>query len=151
VEWVSNSLSTRARHPAFEIIFVYCQAEGSLDIYAPRNTKYVSDLQQMFADAILKLDELDEFAAEQLVYELDALANRDFVFSYPPDSGIESVIVKRLRLALINHKKQRVTVEADTSQKPKAVYDLLDELNLSLFYVTQIDVPCVMKVGILFF
>jgi hypothetical protein len=39
VEWVRNSLSTRARHPAFEIIFVYCQSEGPLDIYAPRNSK----------------------------------------------------------------------------------------------------------------
>ena len=40
-EWVRNALATRARHPAFEIIFVYCQAEGSLDIYASRNTKSV--------------------------------------------------------------------------------------------------------------
>jgi hypothetical protein len=30
VEWVSNSLKSRARHPAFEIIFVYCESEGSL-------------------------------------------------------------------------------------------------------------------------
>jgi hypothetical protein len=140
VEWVRNSLATQARNPAFEIIFVYCQDEGSLDIYAPRNTKYVSDLQQMFADAILKLDELDEFAAENLVYALDALAERDFVFQYPVDSGIESVVVRRLRLSLINSKKQRVTVEADTSQNPKAVYDLLDDLNLPAFHVTQAEI-----------
>lgn len=111
-----------------------------MDIYAPRNTKYVSDLQQMFADAILKLDELDEFAGENLVYALDALGNRDFVFHYPPDSGIESVVVRRLRLSLINSKKQRVTVEADTSQNPKAVYDLIDELKLPNFHVTQAEI-----------
>ena len=58
VEWVHRSLSIRPRHPAFEIIFVYCQAEGSLDIFAPRNGKYIDELQQMFAEAILKLDEL---------------------------------------------------------------------------------------------
>jgi len=28
IEWVRNSLSTRARHPAFEIIFVYNSEEG---------------------------------------------------------------------------------------------------------------------------
>ena len=36
VEWISDSLKTRARHPAFEIIFVYSETEGSLDIYAPK-------------------------------------------------------------------------------------------------------------------
>jgi len=49
VEWVSNTLKTLAHHPAFEIIFVYCEAEGSLDIYAPRNTKAVPALQQEWA------------------------------------------------------------------------------------------------------
>jgi hypothetical protein len=51
------------------------------------------------------LDELDEFAAEHLVYELDALADRDFVFRCSPNSGIESIIVRRLRLALIQSQK----------------------------------------------
>ncbi len=37
VEWVSDALKTRARHPAFEIIFVYCESDGSLDIYAPND------------------------------------------------------------------------------------------------------------------
>lgn len=68
VEWERNTLSPRAWHPAFEIIFVYAQAEGSLDIYALNNTKAIPDLQQMFADTILRLDELDEFAGDNRVY-----------------------------------------------------------------------------------
>lgn len=59
VEWVSDKLKTRAYHPAFEIIFVYCQDEGSLDIYAPKNTKAVPELQKMFMQAILKLNDLE--------------------------------------------------------------------------------------------
>lgn len=140
VEWVRNSLSTRARHPAFEIIFVYCQAEGSLDIYAPRNTKYIPDLQQMFAETILKLGELDEFAAENRVYALDALADTDFVFLYPVDCGIESVAVRSLRLSLMTGKKRRVTVEADPSQNPKAVYEVMESLKLPAFHVTQAEI-----------
>ena len=58
VEWVSDTLKTRARHPAFEIIFVYCEQEGSLDIYAPKNTKAVPDLQKLFAKTILSLETL---------------------------------------------------------------------------------------------
>jgi hypothetical protein len=67
-------------------------------------------------------------------------ANRDFMFCYAPDSGIESVIVRRLRLALNNNKKQRVTLEADTDQDPKAVYDLLESLCLPAFHVTQAEI-----------
>lgn len=140
IEWVRNQLSNRARHPAFEIIFVYTQAEGSLDIYAPRNTKAVPKLQQIFADTILGLDELDEFGGDKRVYVLDALADRDFVFKYLLDSGIDTVAVRRLRLSLKTGGKQRVTVEADPSDNPKAVYDLMDGLKLPPFHVTQSDI-----------
>ena len=136
VEWVRNSLSTRARHPAFEIIFVYTQAEGSLDIYAPRNTRAVPQLQKIFADIILGLDELDEFGGDNRVYALDTLADRDFVFQYQADSGIEEVTVKKLRLSLKTGIKERVTVEADTSDNPKAVYNRLEQLELPPFHVT---------------
>ncbi len=140
LEWVRNSLAPRARHPAFEIIFVYCQAEGSLDIYAPRNTKSVPELQQVFAKSILKFDDLDESAEDSRVYALDALANRDFVFKYPPDCGIESVAVHTLRLSLKAGKKRRVTVEAEPKQDTKAVYDLMDKLTLPPFHVTAADI-----------
>jgi hypothetical protein len=140
VEWVRNTLAPCARHPAFEIIFVYTKAEGSLDIYAPRNTKAVPDLQQIFAEAILKFDELDEFAGDNRVYALDALADRDFVFKYAPDRGIESVAVRKLRLSLKSGKKRRVAVEADPTHDPKAIYDLMDKLNLPPFHVTQAEI-----------
>lgn len=140
VEWVSNALSTRARHPAFEIIFVYTQSEGSLDIYAPRNTKCVPDLQEIFAETILKFGELDEFAGDKRVYALDALADREFEFQYPVESGIKTVEVRRLRLTLMTGKKRRVTVEADTSHNPKAIYDLLEEIKPPPFHVTQAEI-----------
>jgi len=140
VEWVRNSLSTRARHPAFEIIFVYTQAEGSLDIYAPRNTKAVPKLQQIFADVILGLDDLDKFGGDNRVYFLDALADRDFVFKFPMDSEIEEVAVKRLRLSLKTEGKLRVTVESDPNPDPKAIYDLLEKIKLPPFHVTQAEI-----------
>jgi hypothetical protein len=136
-EWIRDSLSPRARHPAFEIIFVYSQVEGSLDIYAPRNTKFIPELQQIFASAILNFDDLDEFAGDDRVYSLGVLANRHFVFKYPEDSGIESVVVCSLRLSLLSGKKRRVTVEAEPKQDPKAVYDLMDKLNLPPYHVIQ--------------
>ncbi|MFQ5637715.1 MAG: hypothetical protein ACE5IR_06930 [bacterium] len=139
IEWVRNQLSNRSRHPAFEIIFVYTQVEGSLDIYAPRNTKSVPQLQQIFADTILGIDSLDVFGGDNRIYRLDALANRDFVFKYPLDCGIDEVAVLKLRLSLKTGNKKRVTVEADPTDNPKAVYDLLEQLELPSFYVTQAE------------
>ena len=71
LEWVRNRLAPRSRHPAFEVVFVYCQNEGSLDIYAPRNTTEVTVLQQIFAKAILRMDDLAECGGDNRVYFLD--------------------------------------------------------------------------------
>lgn len=139
-EWEGDRLNPRARVPSFEIIFVYTQSEGSLDIHAPGNTKYVEDLQQIFADTILGLDELDEFEKDNKAYELDELADREFEFQKPPESGILSAVIKRLRLSLIGGGKRKVAVEADTKHNPKAVYDLMDRLKLPPFHVTQAEI-----------
>jgi hypothetical protein len=139
-EWEGNALNTRARLPSFEIIFVYTQSEGSLDIHAPGNTKYAEDLQQIFADSILKLDELDEFAGDNQVYKLDRLGNREFEFKKPEYSGIQSAVIKRLRLSLMGGGNRKVTVEADPQNNPKAIYDLIDKLNPPPFHVTQAEI-----------
>ena len=125
IEWISDTLKTRARHPAFEIIFVYCEEDGSLDIYAPKNTKSVPELQNIFTKTILKLDVLDDGAIDQRVYELASMANPDFEFQIEPESGVSCVVITRLRLTLKDSLKRRVVVEADTKKNPKAVYDLL--------------------------
>lgn len=56
-----EKLKNQAHRPAFEIIFVYCEAEGSLDVYAPKNGRAIADLQTLFARHILKLDSLAEW------------------------------------------------------------------------------------------
>ena len=139
LEFEGTAFNPRARTPAFEIIFVYTQSEGSLDIYAPRNTKYVTDLQQEFADRILNLDELDEFAGDDLIYNLNALTDRDFVFKGLEDFDIEAVNIRLLRLSLFGKSKRVVTLEVDPKHNPKAVYDLMGKLKLPPFNVTQAE------------
>ena len=145
VEWVSDSLTTRARHPAFEIIFVYSEDEGSLDIYAPRNTKAVPELQKLFATAILKLDTLKDGSIDKRVYHLDPLADPTFSFQIEPEAGIASIAVSRLRLSLKDGTKRRIVLEADTKHNPQAVYDLLAQLKPPAHYITQITVKIVFE------
>jgi len=139
VEWVSDTLKTRARHPAFEIIFVYCEEEHSLDIYAPKNTKAVPTLQKLFAQTILKLDTLPSGEIDNRVYDLTPLNDSSFEFNKTIESGIVGVVVTRLRLSLKHGVKRRIVLEADTKNNPQAVYELLDELNLPEHHITQIS------------
>jgi len=139
VEWVGSTLKSQAHHPAFEIIFVYCEAEGSLDIYAPKNSKAIADLQVMFAKNILKLETLAKGAINMRVYELTPVVDDDFEFKVEPASGIVSVLVTKLRVTLKHDKKQRITIEANAYKDPDAVYSLLEKLKLPAYYVSQVS------------
>ncbi len=138
VEWVGGTLKSQAHHPAFEIIFVYCEAEGSLDIYAPKNRKAIADLEVMFATNILKLPTLAEGTIDKRVYELAPVVEDDFDFKIEPASGIASVLVTKLRVTLKHDRKKRITIEADANKDSGAVYDLMDQLNLPTYYVSQV-------------
>ena len=145
VEWVSNALKNRARHPAFEIIFVYCESEGSLDIYAPKNTKAVPELQKIFARTILKLDSLKDGTIDKRVYDLNPLGDVEFKFQVEPESGIEQIVVTQLRLTLKHGPKRRITLEADTKNNPQAVYDLLEKLSPPAYFITQTRVKVIFE------
>ena len=137
VEWVSNSLKTLSRHPAFEIIYVYSEEEGSLDIYAPKNTKAVPELQKIFADNILRLGTLPDGRIDKRVYDLKPLEDVNFDFQIEPEAGIESIVITRLRLTLKHGDRKRITLEANTTKNPNAVYDLLNDLVPPPYYITQ--------------
>ena len=140
VEWVNDTLKILPHHPAFEIIFVYCEEEGSLDIYAPRNSKAVSELQRAFARTILKLETLADGSIDKRVYDLAPLQDANFSFAIVPASGIASAVVTRMRLTPKHGIKRRITVEADTKHNPKAVYALRDTLRLPPHQITQVGV-----------
>ncbi|MET0006129.1 MAG: hypothetical protein ABW087_21240 [Candidatus Thiodiazotropha sp.] len=144
MEWERNDLAISSRHSAFEIIFVNCQGEGSLDIYAPKNTKAVPELQKIFAKNILKLDTLADCTIGKRVYNLNILAKPDFEFQPPAEAGISEVIVTKLRVSLMDT-MVRIELEADTKQNNMAVYDLLEKLKLRSYHITQASIKVVFK------
>jgi hypothetical protein len=149
-EWVNGQFGIRPHNPAFEVIFVYSQAEGSLDLNYRGSYKAIEPLQAMFAAAILQLPELPPDPKDSRVYDLGPLMQRNFDFTYDLGSGIESIVVKKLRLSSRATKGERITLEADTSRDPQAVYALLDRIQaampMALYSVTQVDLAVTMVV-----
>lgn len=143
VEWVNGSFDRRPHNPAFEVIYVYSENDGTLDLNFRGAYKAVEPLQTMFATVILGLPKLPPDPDDERVYDLNPLRERSFQFVYDAASGIESVAVKKLRLSSKMSKGERITLEADAAARPEAIYDLLDEVGKSVslrtYNVTQVE------------
>ncbi len=151
IEWVDGEFGRRPHNPAFEVIYVYSQKEGSLDLNFRGSHKAIEPLQEMFATAILKLPELPPDPKDGRVYDLNPLRQKSFDFVFDAGSGIQNVMVKKLRLSSKVTKGNRITLEADVSGNPDAVYDLLDKIGkslpLHLYNVTQVELAASVMVG----
>lgn len=150
IEWEDGVFNPRPHNPAFEVVFVYAKADGTLDISFKGAKKTVEALQGIFAQAILKLDELPPDPKDERVYDLAPLAQKSFDFNYPAASGIERVTVRKIRLSSIAKKGDRITLEADTEKDRYAVHDLLEALKKSLpmhlYNVSQVELSAVVTV-----
>jgi hypothetical protein len=143
IEWVNGEFGRRPHNPAFEVIYVYSEKDGTLDLNFRGAIKAVEPLQVMFAKAILGLPELPPDPEDERVYDLNPLRERGFQFLYDSASGIESVALKKLRLSSKVVKGDRITVEADAAANPEAIYELLDKVGQSVplrhYNVTQVE------------
>jgi hypothetical protein len=143
VEWVDGDFATRPHNPAFEIVFIWSEQAGTLDLNFRGDRKHSEPLQAMFAEAILKLPELPPDPKDTRVYDLTPLARKHFDFTFDPGHGIEDVRIKSLRLSSKTRHGERITLEVDSSQNPNAVHDLLTTIGRALplddYHVTQAE------------
>ena len=150
IEWVNGEFGRRPHNPAFEVIYVYARKEGSLDLNFRGSHKAIEPLQGMFATAILKLPELPPDPKDGRIYDLNPLRQKNFDFVYDAGSGIQDVVVKKLRLSSKVKKGDRITLEADAIHNPDAVYELLDQIGksipLHLYNVTQVELTAAVVV-----
>lgn len=114
-----------------------------LSIYCPNATSFVEDLQQLFAESILHIDELSEDQQDIRIYDLKPLLTPEFRFHWKPEWAIEDAQLIKLRLTR-RFSKQRVIFEAGRGNGSEEVYELLDSWgeaeNLDDFFVTQAEV-----------
>jgi len=129
LEYVNTQLKPRAHNPAFEVVFVWLQKEGSLEVNTKGGPKVLAAMQEIFARHILKLKALPPVPKNKNEYELEALKKPAFSFVFKPTDGIEEIWVRRLRYSSLNQEGDRVTFEADTDADRKGVHDLIKRLN----------------------
>lgn len=150
-EWDGPNFRPRPHNPAFEIVYIWSEAEGTLDLNHRGDRQSAQPLQEMFAKAILKLPQLPAKPKDERIYELDKFSHSGFEFQYDAGSGIEDVAVRMIRLSSRVNKGARVTVEANPEGNADAVYELMAKmaLPLNLYYVTQVELTAsvVVKAG----
>jgi hypothetical protein len=143
VEWVNGEFSHRPRNPAFEVVFVYSQDDGTLDINARGVGKGIEALQVIFARTILGLDDLPPDPKDGKVYDLSPLADRNFQFIRDATHGIGTVVVRRIRFSSPHRRGDRLILEADPDLDRQGIYRLMDEVGkavpLQEYWVTQVE------------
>lgn len=151
IEWVDGEFNPRPHNPAFEIVFVYSQADGTLDLNFRGGRRAITALQGMFAQAILKLDDLPPDPKDERVYDLAPLAQPGFQFTHPVGSGVGTVVVKKLRLSSRVRAGDKITVEADGNSNRQAVHELLAQVGqsvpLHLYNITQVELAATVFVA----
>lgn len=125
-----EELKLDPRRAAVEIIFMYCQVDGELEIWGKQTKAVKKELQKIFANVILGI-ELPKPIKEKKEYELDSFKNPNIPLKFDAQSGVESIRVIKLRFTLTGT-KEKITIEANSSRNPNAVYDLYDKLKARL-------------------
>lgn len=149
IEWDGGEFARRPHNPAFEVVFVYRQDEGSLDVNCRGAIKAVEAMQGVFADVILRAPGLGPASRDDRVYDLDPLLDRSFEFHGLEGNGVLDVRLRKLRISSRVRKGDRLTLEADTTALPLAIHDLLDRLRLPLvqYNVTMVELAARVESG----
>lgn len=144
-DYVGGRLVRQTHRRAFQVVYVFSPARGTVDVSAKGGQPVVSKLTDIAVEALLGTDAAKTLADER-TYALDPLIARDFVWSYPATAGIASVWVKSLRLSRKAGDGQLV-LRGTKSGGTHALYSLLTgttvkpgRVDPDSVYVTQAEI-----------
>ena len=132
IEFRGDKFIRRRHNPAFEVIFRHNPEKGTLETNARGGRKVVQDLQKLFAQYILSIDDLQIDKTSERVYDMDFFKNP--VFRYDPESGIIDVMMKKMEILPHNGSDDRIAV---TSGMKKGQHSLQKSLQTILAGLRQ--------------
>jgi len=119
-----HELTSVTQRPAFEVIFVYHERDRWLDMHAKGASDTRRELQLIFGRAILGVD-LSAVDAEGVAYDLNRFLDPGFQFTLQPEDGVESALLRSLRIRVMGNTGRRITLEATPSKDPEGVRKML--------------------------
>jgi hypothetical protein len=113
-------------HPAFEIVFGYHPADGTLDIYAQGGSAIRDHLARAFSSAVLGIEQEPE-PWPAPCFDLEILKNRNLTFPTRPADHISLVRLKAMRLQRHTGHGGKITAEIDGRRRDGSVHDVITE------------------------
>jgi hypothetical protein len=123
--WTAQGLNPHRYRPAFEVVFVFDDAAGWLDIYCEAGKQTVQQLHSLFAKTVIALHDLPESAKP--AYALEGLKSRNFQFLRAPDSPIRDVRLKRLGFAVLGV-STKIAIETDPAADRYALHQEMERV-----------------------
>lgn len=121
-----GKLSAQSDLNTFDHVFVYQQADRTLEVYALGGKKAQLPIQQAFGSAVLGVSQVP---GEHLSppYQLNGLLDPYQPLPTRPEDRVYEVRVRRLRLVPHARAKRRVILEADPDAPDKDIHDMVRE------------------------
>jgi hypothetical protein len=123
--WTAQGLSPNRYRPAFEVLFVFDDIAGWLDIYCEAGKQTVQQLHSIFAKTVIALRDLPQVAKP--AYTLEGLKRPNFQFLRAPDSPIGDVRLKRLTFA-VRGESTKISIETDPVTDRLALHQQIDQV-----------------------
>jgi hypothetical protein len=121
----SNQLKRSLQQRAFDVVFRFEGAAGSLELYAEGTAELRQELAAIFVGCILRQDVVLD-ATPKPVFALDRLKDPDFRFKIDPADGIKSMRLRSMRLSANGSDGGRITFAAPPRSKEYRLHKLID-------------------------
>lgn len=121
----SNQLKRSLQQRAFDVVFRFEGASGSLELYAEGSGELRQGLAEMFVRCILR-QEVTLDTAPRPVFALELLKDPGFGFKIEPSDGIKSMRVRSIRLGADGSDGGRITFTAPPRSKEYRLHRFID-------------------------
>lgn len=124
MQWVKDEMQKTNVSPAFEVVFVYDAAAGTLDTHYEGTALNGRLLDGVFAEAVLGYT-IPPHLYNKPVYALNKLKSPNFQFVKQPQDLIEKITVRKLRFDPKYQRKTKILVQSDVfgEKGQAALYD----------------------------
>ena len=121
----SDQLKPRLQQQAFDVVFIFDDKEGRLELYADGSHQLRTDLGQMFGKHILRQDVSPDTASEP-VFDLDRLKDSNFRFKIDPSDGIKSMRLRAMRFSVPDADGGRITFATPPRSKDGSLHGFIN-------------------------